>query len=206
MLLLGFSSGNALAFGRYCLFASGSSVADGWQARGIAIACITFSVIVHATIPKWGIRLFNVLGVFKVNLPHQRESQRNTDLLSQVFILLFIVFSGFAALAGHRNVPNPHNFDNAFRLEVGEGYGGGGAYAYATAILRIVYSYKGWENVNYVLGEVKSPVKTLKIAAPLAIGGTTILYVLANVAYFAAIPKEELAASEVIVAGELRGH
>jgi amino acid transporter len=120
----------------------------------------------------------------------------------QVFILLFIVFAGFAALAGHRKVPNPHNFDNAFRLEVGEGYGGGGAYAYATAILRIVYSYKGWENVNYVLGEVKSPVKTLKIAAPLAIGGTTILYVLANVAYFAAIPKEELAASEVIVAGE----
>jgi amino acid transporter len=183
MILLGFSSGNSLAFGRYCLFASGSSIADGWEARGIAIACITFSVVLHATLPKWGIRLFNVLGFFKV------------------FILLFIVFSGFAALAGHRKVPNPHNFDNAFRLEVGEGYGGGGAYEYATAILRIVYSYKGWENVNYVLGEVKSPVKTLKIAAPLAVGGTMILYVLANVAYFAAISKEDLAASEVIVAG-----
>lgn len=183
MILLGFSSGNALAFGRYCLFASGSSVADGWQARGIAIGCITFAVTLHSTLPKWGIRLFNVLGVFKV------------------FILIFIVFSGFAALAGHRKVPNPHNFDNAFRLEEGPGYGGGGAYAYATAILRIVYSYKGWENVNYVLGEVKSPRKTLKIAAPLAIGGTTILYVLANVAYFAAISKEDLAASEVIVAG-----
>lgn len=183
MILLGFSSGNSLAFGRYCLFASGSSVADGWQARGIAIACITFAVTLHATLPKWGIRLFNVLGFFKV------------------FILIFIVFSGFAALAGHRKVPNPHNFDNAFRLEEGPGYGGGGAYEYATAILRIVYSYKGWENVNYVLGEVKSPRKTLKIAAPLAIGGTTILYVLANVAYFSAISKEDLAASEVIVAG-----
>ena len=31
-----------------------------------------------------------------------------------------------------------------FRLETGDGYGGGGAYAYANALLRIIYSYKGW--------------------------------------------------------------
>lgn len=183
MILLGFSSGNSLAFGRYVLFASGKDSPDNWAARGIAIACVSFSVILHSTLPKWGMRLFNVLGVFKV------------------VILLFIVFSGFAALAGHRRVPDPRNFDNAFRLEEGEGYGGGGAYAYASALLRIVYSYKGWENANYVLGEVRNPKKTLSIAAPLAIGGVTILYVLANVAYFAAIPKSELAGSGPIVAG-----
>jgi amino acid transporter len=125
MVLLGFSSGDSLAFERYVLLASGSEEDDGWQARGIAIACITFVVVLHSTLPKWGIRLFNVLGVFKA------------------VILLFIVFAGFAALAGHRKVPDPRNFDNAFHLEVGDGYGGGGAYAYATAILRIVYSYKG---------------------------------------------------------------
>lgn len=183
MILLGFSSGNALAFGRYILFASGRESADGWQARGLAIACITFAVLLHSTFPKWGIRLFNFLGVFKV------------------VILLFIVFSGFAALAGHLRVPDPHNFDNAFSLGAGEGYGGGGAYAYSTALLRIIYSYKGWENVNYVLGEVKNPRRTLLVAAPVAIGGVTILYVLANVAYFAAISKEDLTTSEVIVAG-----
>jgi amino acid transporter len=65
----------------------------------------------------------------------------------------------------------------------------------------MVDQFQGWENANYVLGEVKNPRKTMLIAAPLAIGGTTILYVLANVAYFAAISKEELATSEVIVAG-----
>lgn len=58
-----------------------------------------------------------------------------------------------------------------------------------------------WENANYVLGEIKNPQKTLKVAVPLAVGGVTILYVLANVAYFAAIPKADLANSEVIVAG-----
>jgi amino acid transporter len=98
-------------------------------------------------------------------------------------------------------IEQPHNFDNAFSLEIGDGYGGGGAYGYCQALLRIIYSYKGWENANYVLGEIRNPKKTLAWSAPLAIGGTTILYVLANVAYFAAIPKSDLAKSEVIVAG-----
>ena len=183
MLLLGFSSGNSLAFGRYVLYASGSSVADGWQARGIGIVCVTFAVVLHSTLPKWGIRLFNVLGVFKVA------------------ILVFIVFSGFAALSGRRLIEDPRNFDNAFDLSNAGQYGGGGAYAYASALLNIIYSYKGWENANYVLSELKNPTRTLSIAAPLAVGGVTILYVLANVAYFAAIPKKDLAESEVIVAG-----
>ncbi|KAI1177036.1 amino acid/polyamine transporter I [Nemania sp. FL0916] len=182
MILLGFSSGNALAFGRYILAASGSTLGDGWAARGIGVAATTFAVTLHAVFPKWGIRLVNVLGIFKV------------------VILLFIVFSGFAALAGHLRVPKPNNFDNAFELAVTEDYGGTGAYGYANALLNVVYSYKGWENANYVIGELKHPRKTLAVAAPLAIGGVTILYVLANVAYFAAIPKTDLATSEVLVA------
>jgi amino acid transporter len=183
MVLLGFSSGNALAFGRYVLFASGSSVADGWTARGIGIACITFAVALHSLLPNWGMRLINALGIFKV------------------FILVFIAFSGFAALAGHRLVEDPHNFDNAFDLSNQTAYGGGDAYSYSSALLNIIYSYKGWENANYVLSEIKNPKRTLKVAAPLAVGGVTVLYVLANVAYFAAISKQDLAESEVIVAG-----
>lgn len=183
MILLGFSSGNSLAFGRYVLFASGSTLPDGWVARGIGILCVTFAVVLHSFLPKWGLRIVNLLGIFKV------------------FVLLFIVFSGFAALAGRRLVPDPHNFDNAFSIEEGDGYGNGGVYGYATALLRIIYSYKGWENANYVVGELKNPRRTLAVAAPLAVGGVTILYVLANVAYFAAIPKSDLAKSEVIVAG-----
>ncbi|CAJ2504681.1 Uu.00g120750.m01.CDS01 [Anthostomella pinea] len=183
MILLGFSSGNSLAFGRYVLAASGSTKGDGWEARGIGIACITFAVTLHSTLPKWGLRLVNILGIFKV------------------VILLFIVFSGFAALAGHLRVPPPGNFKNAFAIETTANYGGQGAYGYATALLNIIYSYKGWENANYVVGELRNPRKTLAIAAPIAIGGVTILYILANVAYFAAISKDDLATSEVLVAG-----
>ena len=183
MILLGFSTGNALAFGRYVLYASGSSEGDGYAARGIGVACATFAVGLHAVLPKWGMRLVNVLGIFKV------------------VILLFIVFSGFAALAGRKRVPDTGNFKNAFDLSEADRWGGGGVYQYASALLRIIYSYKGWENANYVLSEVKSPKRTLGLAAPLAIGGVTTLYVLANVAYFAAIPKDQLVESDAIVAG-----
>ncbi|KAL2197683.1 amino acid permease-domain-containing protein [Corynascus similis CBS 632.67] len=183
IVLLGFSAGNSLAFGRYALLAVGRPMPDGWVPRLIAVICMTLVVLLHAVVPKWGLRLTNALGIFKV------------------LVLLLIVFSGFAALAGYRLVPNPHNFDDFWAIEKGDGYGGGGAYAYATALLQVVYSYKGWENANYVMGELKNPQRTLKIAAPLAVIGITLLYVLANVAYFAAIPKAELAKSEVIVAG-----
>ncbi|KAF4126071.1 Amino acid permease [Geosmithia morbida] len=183
MILLGFSTGNSLAFGRYVLYASGWGSNDGWPARGVGIAAITFSVALHAVLPKWGIRLVNVLGVFKV------------------VTLLFIVFSGFAALAGRgKDVPEPRaNFRHAFDIDYDIG-GAGGAQAYSNAILNVVYSYKGWENANYVVSELRDPRKTLAVAAPLAVGGVTILYVLANVAYFAAIGKEDLANSEVLVA------
>ena len=183
MVLLGFSAGNSLAFGRYVLLAVGRPMPDGWIPRIIAVVCMTFVIILHTAFPKWGLRLTNALGIFKV------------------LVLLLIVFSGFAALAGYRLVPDPHNFENFWAVEKGEGYGGGGTYAYATALLQVVYSYKGWENANYVMDELKNPQRTLKIAAPLAVIGITVLYVLANVAYFAAIPKAELAQSEVIVAG-----
>jgi amino acid transporter len=183
IVLLGFSAGNSLAFGRYVLLAVGHPMPDGWVPRAIAVGCISFVVLLHAARPRWGLRLTNALGIFKV------------------LVLLLIVFSGFAALAGYRLVPNPHNFDDVWAIEKGDGYGGGGAYAYATALLQVVYSYKGWENANYVMGELKNPQRTLKIAAPLAVVGITVLYVLANVAYFAAIPKAQLAKSEVIVAG-----
>lgn len=54
---------------------------------------------------------------------------------------------------------------------------------------------------SQVLGEIKDPKRTLSLAAPLSAAVATVLYVLANVAYFAAIPKKELAESGVIVAG-----
>lgn len=50
------------------------------------------------------------------------------------------------------------------------------------------------------MGEVKSPVRTIKIAGPLAIGIIATLYLLVQVAYFAAVPKEDILGSTQIIA------
>ncbi|KAF4587714.1 putative high affinity methionine permease [Ophiocordyceps camponoti-floridani] len=176
-VLLGFSSANSLSFGRYVLRATSGNGDDGWQARAIAIGVVSFAVALHSVFPKWGIKLLNVLGI------------------SKILVLVFIVCTGFAALAGHRRVPNPHNFDEAF-----SSVDGGGAYEYSKALLMVIYSYSGWEGATYVMGELKRPGKTLAVAAPIAIGSVAVLYVLANVAYFAAIPREQMQRSEVLVA------
>ena len=49
----------------------------------------------------------------------------------------------------------------------------------------VLFTYYGWQNANYVLNEVKDPVRTLKIAGPLGLGITATLYIFANIAYFA---------------------
>lgn len=53
-------------------------------------------------------------------------------------------------------------------------------------------SFIGYSNVNYSLSEVKNPVRTLKIAGPIAMASITVVYMLVNVAYFAAVSKTDI--------------
>jgi solute carrier family 7 (L-type amino acid transporter), member 9/15 len=58
-------------------------------------------------------------------------------------------------------------------------------FQYATATFKVLNAYAGWSNVNYVLNDVKNPVRTLKIAGPLGLGICAFLYLFANISYFA---------------------
>jgi amino acid transporter len=57
----------------------------------------------------------------------------------------------------------------------------------------------------YVLNEVKNPVHTVKIAGPLGLLICGVLYLLANVAYFAVATPQELATSGITVASYFMG-
>lgn len=70
-------------------------------------------------------------------------------------------------------------------------------------VVQVIWSYIGFSNVNYALAEVKNPQRTLRIAGPLAIGVVTVLYILANIAYFAGATKEEITGSGRLVAALL---
>lgn len=56
-----------------------------------------------------------------------------------------------------------------------------------------------------MLNEVKNPVRTLKLAGPAALATCGVLYLLANVAYFAAATPAEIASSGITVAAFFMG-
>jgi len=181
-VLLGFTASGCIVFASYVIVAAGKEATD-WQKRGIATAVICCVTLLHTFLPKWGVRLMNVLGSIKV------------------IILLFIVVTGWVVLAGGvSTVPHPHaSFTNAF---VNSTHSGG---PYATALFKVLNSYAGWNNAAYVLNEVKRPVRTLKIAGPLGLGICGLLYIFANIAYFAAATPTEIAASSTTVASYFAG-
>ena len=75
-----------------------------------------------------------------------RAGRMLQDALSviKLFTLLFIVCCGFAALGGHLNIPKPNNFENAFAGTSSNGYNIG------TAIINVIFSFQGYDNVNAV--------------------------------------------------------
>ncbi|KAJ3187802.1 hypothetical protein HDU85_006195 [Gaertneriomyces sp. JEL0708] len=176
-VLLGWAASNSVVFGQYLLFAAGVTPND-WNSRGLGLLCITFAFLIHGLVPKIGIKIQNALGVFKF------------------LVLVFVVLSGFAALAGRSRIGKTTNFENAFEGTTTS------AYSLVSAIYNVIWSYIGYSNAHYALGEVRNPVRTIKIAGPLAIGIVTVLYVLANIAYFAAVPKDQILSSGLVVAGE----
>lgn len=55
------------------------------------------------------------------------------------------------------------------------------------------------------MNEIRNPVRTVKIAAPIGLSICGVLYILANVAYYAAATPEEIANSGTTVASFLMG-
>ncbi|KAF8885470.1 amino acid/polyamine transporter I [Infundibulicybe gibba] len=177
-VLLAWAAGNSLVFGEYILRAANREPGR-WTLRLVGFACITFALILHGTALKWGLRLQNFLGIFKI------------------LVLLFVIITGFVALGGHMKVEKPHNFSNAFEGTTAS------ASSFCLSLYNVIWSYIGFSNVNYALSEVKNPARTIRIAGPLAIGVVTVLYMLANVAYFAGASKEEITSSGRLVAALL---
>ncbi|OAQ97869.1 hypothetical protein LLEC1_05963 [Akanthomyces lecanii] len=152
---------------------TGYVVLLGWAAGN---SVIFGEYILHAARVDWGVRLQNTLGVIKI-----------------LVIVLIIV----APLANLDKVRENNSFRDAF-----EGTNSS-AYGIVTALYNVIWSYVGYSNANYALSETKNPAHTLKRAAPLAIGTISVLYMLANISYFAAVSKQEMLESKRLVAASL---
>ncbi|CCK70153.1 uncharacterized protein KNAG_0D04070 [Huiozyma naganishii CBS 8797] len=179
VFFLGWAAGNSVNTAVMFLTATDTEVTK-WNQRGIAVAVVFFAFLVNAINVKLGIFIQNCLGIFKIG------------------IVLFISVTGWVALGGGlKGGYQSHNFHNAF-----EGTDKATAYGIVNALYNVIWSFVGYSNVNYALGEVKDPVRTLKIAGPTSLVFLAVVYIFVNIAYFAVVPKDKLVSSKLILAAD----
>ncbi|CAO3645056.1 unnamed protein product [Cunninghamella blakesleeana] len=173
----GISQG-ATVFGNNIVFAISKGTND-WQARGFGAFCITFWILVNVFSVKGAIRFNNFFTVLKITL------------------LLLLICVGFAGLSGR--LPNQPNLKENFSFHGTINNAG----SYANAIYYVIFSYGGYYNLQKVTDELKDPIKNLPRCGIASVAFTTILYLLANVAYLAVLPLDEIANSNLTVAANL---
>lgn len=166
-ILLANVATNSIAFGLSVLDAAGQSNITNHDSvvRGIAIAIIAFSCVIHGFWRQGGIYLNNILAGMKF------------------FILLLIFILGLLAYGGVFSRSNGAlATSTSFKGTKADPYG------YAESFLSILFAYGGFNQANYVMGEIDDPRKRYKWPAFSAVALVSILYLLVNVAYFIVVP------------------
>ena len=67
--------------------------------------------------------------------------------------------------------------------------------AIGSALVPVLFSYGGWQQTNFIAGEIRNPERNLPRAIVIGVAIVVMVYVLANIAYLRALGAEGLAAS-----------
>ncbi|KAK7890418.1 hypothetical protein LTR67_008304 [Exophiala xenobiotica] len=183
VVLLGFSTPNCIILGNYAVSALGIQP-DVWNVRGIAVSVISLACFIHARSPAMGLGIINVLGVAKM------------------LILAAVILSGLASVGRVFPATDPSATTSIAQQNFTSVWAGTSSkpYNYATALLQVLYCFRGYNTANQVISEVRNPISTIKVAGPIALTLASIGYILANVAYFCAVEKDDFRSSGVVVA------
>ncbi|CAG8434457.1 13775_t:CDS:2 [Funneliformis mosseae] len=64
--------------------------------------------------------------------------------------------------------------------------------AYTSSILLIMFSYEGWNSLNYSLNEFRNVERELLYSNSISVVIVTLLYLLVNIAFISVVPKEDI--------------
>ncbi|XP_061598850.1 b(0,+)-type amino acid transporter 1-like isoform X1 [Cololabis saira] len=109
-------------------------------------------------------------------------------MVSKVVALGIIIIGGVVVLATGNNESFQESFENT----------NVGINPIGVAFYQGLWSYDGWNNLNYVTEELKRPEVNLPRALMIAIFLVTGLYLLVNVSYFAVLTPKELMSSTAV--------
>ncbi|XP_025900714.1 b(0,+)-type amino acid transporter 1-like [Nothoprocta perdicaria] len=146
--------------------------------------CASPQIVIKCTAAAC-ILLLTIINCLNVKLV---TSIMNIFTAAKLLALLVIAVGGLVLLAkGHTQ-----NFQNGFQNTTA------GIAPIGVAFYQGLWSYDGWNNLNYVTEELKKPEVTLPRAVMIAIPLVTCLYLLVNVSYFAAMTPSELLSSGAV--------
>lgn len=152
--------------------------------RGIAIAISILACSVHTSSRRGGLLLNNAFALVKIGM-----------LLLIIIATIAYHAGGFKAMVRTHdgslfsNIPTrSETLDRNFNPQKSFSGASGNAYAYASAFLHVIFTFSGFDQVNYVLGEVKNPRRTFPIGLNLAVAGISFLYLAVNICYWTVVP------------------
>jgi APA family basic amino acid/polyamine antiporter len=66
------------------------------------------------------------------------------------------------------------------------------AAGFGVALIAVFWAFDGWNNINYVAGEIKNPKRNLTFALIFGTAGITLVYALTNLVYIIALPVNKM--------------
>ncbi|XP_064639929.1 Y+L amino acid transporter 2-like [Lineus longissimus] len=161
----------ALTFANYILqpFFPDCVIPDS-AVRLVAALCIGLLTFINCANVKWATRVQDIFTVTKV------------------LALIVIIITGFVQMGFGKT----QNFRDPFEGSSSE------PASYAVAFYSGLFSYAGWNYLNFVTEELKEPHKNLPRAIWISMPLVTTIYVLANVAYFTVLTPQELLDSNAV--------